>query len=165
MTKKRWALAAFFAALLLPAADALAQAAVVSSDGKLNMRTGPDKDSRSIGGFYSGTQVEIVSDAGGGWSEVRIGDVANGIDGYMMSRYLATGDAADSVKDETYDAQVVSPYGTQSVVLRDAPSDSYGAVAMLAVGETVRVIGDSGGFYFVRMSDDSVGCLESGEIK
>ena len=43
--------------------------------------------------------------------------------------------------------QVVSPYGTQSVVVRDTPSNSYDAVSMLEVGDDVRVIdGPFGGF-------------------
>ncbi|MFR5787264.1 MAG: hypothetical protein ACLUHE_09245 [Christensenellales bacterium] len=44
----------------------------------------------------------------------------------MMSQYLSTDTA--SVQDATKDMQVVSPYGTQSVVVRDTPSNSYDAV-------------------------------------
>lgn len=156
------ALLLMLAALLTPLC-ALAQTALVDSDGALNMRERPSRDSDSLGGFYSGTQVEIVSDAGEGWSEVSIGRGGN-VSGYMMNDYLATGEQMSGVRDRTYDGQVVSPYGTQSIVLRDAPSDSYGAVAMLPVGESVRVIGESGGFYYVRTGDDSVGCLASDEV-
>ena len=60
---------------------------------------------------------------------------------------------------------VVSPYGTQSVVLRDRPSNSYDAVAMLMVGESVTVIGVSGDFCFVQLADSSVGCLLGSELK
>lgn len=158
------ALLAATVALLLCASGALAQTALVDGSGTLNMRVQPSRDSRSLGGFYSGAEVEIVSDAGEGWSEVTIGEGQGMLSGYMMSQYLATGEAMDGVRDETYDAQVVSPYGTQSVVLRDAPSNSYGAVAMLPVGEQVRVIGESGGFYYVRRDDDSVGCLSGDEV-
>ena len=60
--------------------------------------------------------------------------------------------------------EVISPYGTQSVVLRDRPSDSYDAVAMLTVGETVRVLGTFGGYYYVRTQSDCVGCLSGDEL-
>ena len=145
---------------------AWAQSAVVDNgsdpDSRLNMREEPSTDSASLGRFYSGTQVEIVSDAGGGWSEVNIGGGQNSLSGYMMSEYLSEDDSG--VLDATYDMQVISPYGTQSVVLRDRPSDSFDAVAMLEVGDAVRVIGTSGDFYYVQISDSSVGCLNSSEL-
>ena len=62
-------------------------------------------------------------------------------------------------------AQVASPYGTQSVVLRDAPSDSYDAVAMLMVGQEVTAVGTSGEFYFVLLGDGGTGWLAEDEIK
>lgn len=146
---------------------ALAQSAVVDNgsdpDSRLNMRKEPSADSASLGKFYSGTEVEILSDAGDGWSQVSIGGGQNSLDGYMMSDYLSTD--GEGVIDATFDMEVVSPYGTQSVVLRSKPSDSFDAVAMLEVGEAVRVIGVSGNFYYVQMDDDSVGCLDSSELR
>ena len=145
---------------------ALAQSAVVDNgsdpDSRLNMRKEPSADSASLGKFYSGTEVVILSDAGDGWSQVSIGGGQNSLDGYMMSDYLSTD--GEGVIDATFDMEVVSPYGTQSVVLRSKPSDSFDAVAMLEVGEAVRVIGVSGNFYYVQMDDDSVGCLDSSEL-
>ena len=165
----RAVLAMLVVVLALCPCAAMAQKALVdngsAAGGKLNMRMEPSRDSTSLGGFYSGTQVEIVADAGSGWSEVSIGSGLGSVSGYMMSDYLATGSAMESVIDATYDMRVVSPYGTQSVVLRSRPSDSYDAVAMLAVGEAVRVIGVSGDFYYVRIDNDAVGCLSSDELK
>lgn len=163
---RRCACALLAAGLMMAAAGACAQTAVVDNgsdpNSKLNMRKEPSRDSSAIGQFYSGTQVEIVSDAGGGWSEVSIGGGQNSIGGYMMSDYLKSD--ASGVLDATQDKQVTSPYGTQSVVLRDRPSDSYDAVAMLTVGDDVTVIGVSGDFYYVLMNDNSVGCLSSDEV-
>ena len=151
---------------LLPA-FALAQSAVVDNgsdpDSRLNMCKEPSTDSAPLGKFYSGTEVEILSDAGGGWSQVSIGGGQNSLDGYMMSDYLSTD--GGGVVDATFDMEVTSPYGTQSVVLRNKPSDSFDAVAMLEVGDSVRVIGVSGNFYYVQMDDQSVGCLDSSELR
>lgn len=160
----RGVLAALIAALVLLAPCALAETGVVDVTSWLNMRSEPSRSSLSLGSFYSGTQVEIVGDAGEGWSEVSIGEGLGSICGYMKSDYLATGSAVDSVVDATYDMQVVSPYGTRSVVLRSRPSDSFDAVAMLEVGEAVRVIGVSGDFYYVRSGDDAIGCLAGDEL-
>ena len=156
---------ALLAALLC--AGALAETARVDcadANSRLNMRVEPSRESASLGGFYSGTQVEIICDAGAGWSAVTIGEGIASVSGYMKSDYLATGSDADAVLDGTYDALVASPYGTQSVVLRSRPSDSFEALAVLEVGDSVRVIGVSGDFYYVRMDDDSVGCLAGDEL-
>lgn len=155
------------AALALTMSCALAQEAVVDNgsdpSSQLNMRDQPSRDGRSLGKFYSGTQVEVVSDAGEGWSQVTIGGGQNSVSGYMMSSYLSAD--ASGVVDGTYEKDVVSPYGTQSVVLRSRPSDSYDAVAMLAVGDSVTVIGVSGSYYYVQLGDSSVGCLSSDELR
>lgn len=158
--------AAALALVLLMGASpaAMAQSAVVDNgsdpQSRLNLREQPDKGSASLGRFYSGTPVEIVADAGGGWSQVAIGTAESPIGGYMMTAYLA----ADSTTDATLERSVVSPYGTPSVVLRDQPSNSYDAVAMLRVGETVRVLGDSGEYYYVMTQSEAVGCLCSDEL-
>ena len=111
--------------------------------------------------FYTGTPVEIVADAGDGWSQVTIGGGVNSLSGYMMTRYLA--EDASAVQDMTKEMQVVSPYGTQSVVVRNTPSNSYDAVAMAEVGDEVRVIGTKGDYYYVLLGDGSVGCLSTSE--
>lgn len=160
---KKALLAAILTAMLLALGTASAETALVNGD-KVNLRGEPKRDARSLGGFLSGTQVEIVSDAGDGWSEIAIGGNGSGVSGYMMNEFLATGDAMRSVNDKTYDAQVVSPYGTQSIVLRSKPSDSFDAKAVLEVGESVRVIGESGAFYYVRTDDGDVGCLADDEV-
>ncbi len=149
------------------ACGAMAQEAVVDNGSdptsQLNMREQPSRDARSLGKFYSGTRVEIVTDAGGGWSQVNIGGEQNSVSGYMMSSYLSEDGAG--VVNGTYEKDVASPYGTQSVVLRNRPSDSYDAVTMLAVGDSVTVIGVSGDYYYVQLEDSSVGCLSSDELK
>ena len=82
-----------------------------------------------------------------------------------VAAILATGSAASGVGDATLSMEVVSPYGTQSVVLRSEASDSYDAVAMLTVGESVQVIGVADGFYYVQLDDECVGCLASDELR
>lgn len=161
---KRWICLLMLFMLLVPAA-AMANSAVVDNGSdpasRLNLRTQPSRDAAAIGKFVSGTPVEVIADAGNGWSKVRIGGGRSGVTGYMMTDYLKSASAIDARESRS----VASPYGTQSVVLRDRPSNSYDAVAMLMVGETVTVIGVSGDFCFVQIGDSSVGCLLSSELK
>ncbi len=145
--------------------NSAALAAVVNNgsdlESRLNMRAEPSKEADSVGKFYTGTQVEILSDAGEGWAEVQIGKAPYCLNGYMMSEYLS-----DSVSvDGTRDMEVVSPYGTPSIVVRSKPSNSYEAVAMVEVGSQVHVIGTAGDYYYVRLSDDAVGCLSAEEVE
>jgi len=155
-------LAAFM--LILPVA-AMAHSAVVDngsdSGSRLNMRAQPSRDASVMGKFVSGTRLEVIADAGDGWSQVCIGGGRASVTGYMMTDYLKASSAIDARESRS----VVSPYGTQSVVLRDRPSNSYDAVAMLMVGEKVTVIGVSGDFCFVQLEDSSVGCLLESELK
>ena len=153
------------ALLMLLPAFALAQSAVIDNGSdpgsRLNLRSAPSRDAQAVGKFVSGTRVEILADAGDGWSQVRIGGGQNAVTGYMMTQYLRSASTVDARESR----KVTSPYGTQSVVLRDRPSNSYDAVMMLMVGETVTVIGVSGDFCYVQTGDSSVGCLASDELK
>ena len=157
--------AAVFVLLTMLCACAMAQSAVVDNGSdpasRLNMRTAPDKGASALGKFVSGTVVEIIADAGNGWSQVRIGGGRHAVDGYMMTQYLHD----SSVIDARESRAVASPYGTPSVVLRDRPSNSYDAVMMLAVGDNVTVIGVSGDFCYVIAGDGSAGCLLASELK
>ena len=71
---------------------------------------------------------------------------------------------AGELLGEPYGICVVSPYGTQSVVLRDAPSDSYHAVAMLMVGQEMTVVGESEAFVFVYLDELTYGWLAEDEV-
>ena len=161
---KKMYLALLLAVLLLPGM-ALAQSAVVNNgsdpSSRLNMRSAPSRDAQAVGKFVSGTHVEILEDAGGGWSKVQIGGGRHVLTGYMMTQYLNASSAVDARESR----KVASPYGTPAVVLRNRPSNSYDAVMMLPVGESVTVIGVSGDFCFVLAADGSAGCLLDSELK
>jgi len=151
--------------LVLWCSAAAAKSAVIDNGSdpasRLNMRSAPQKDAGALGRFVSGTPVEILADAGNGWSQVMIGGSRHAVSGYMMTDYLKESSAVDARERRS----VASPYGTPSVVLRDRPSNSYDAVMMLAVGDQVTVIGVSGDFCYVMTGDGSVGCLLAGELK
>ena len=160
---KRLLLAA--AALMLTASCALAQGAVIDngSDASslLGVRVTPDKSAQMLGQFFSGAQVEIVADAGNGWSQIAIGSGSGVVSGYAMTQYLAQSARVNATRE----AAVASPYGTQSVVLRNRADHSYHPVAMLMVGDRVLVIGEMGEFRYVQTQSGCVGCLLESELK
>ena len=151
------------AALVMTASCAMAQGAVIDhgDSAPLNVRMMPDKSAQMLGQFFSGTKVEIVADAGGGWSQIAIGTGSGVISGYVMTQYLADGVRVNATRE----AVVASPYGTQSVVLRDQADHSYHPVAMLMVGDRVLVIGEMGEFRYVQTQSGCVGCLLESELK
>lgn len=150
------------AAMMLATGCAMAQGAVIDSGaGPLNVRVAPDQSAAVVGQFFSGTQVSVVCDAGGGYSQIAIGTGSGVINGYAATQYLAQSAGVNATRE----AAVASPYGTQSVVLRDQPSNSYHPVAMLMVGDRVLVIGEMNGFCFVQTAGGCVGCLLESEVK
>ena len=69
--------------------------ALVKSDvatNRLNLRTAPSKDAASIGKYYSGTPVRILSEEDE-WCKVSV----FGVEGYFMRKYLAFDQAMLSV--------------------------------------------------------------------
>lgn len=93
--------------------------------------------------------------------------------GFAMAEALQVTDAAKAacvqaggtLLAEVRTVKAASPYGTQSVVLRSVPSDSYDAVAMLLVGQELTVVGEAEGFCFVLLADGGMGWLASDEVK
>ena len=143
---------------------AMAQTAQMDSAGGaslINLREQPDSGAKVLGRFFSGAQVEILGDAGNGFQQVSLGTGMGKVSGYVMTEYLA----AQAQVNATKTAHVASPYGTQSVVLRSRPSNSYDAVAMLMVGDSVLILGEAGEFRYVQTGSGCVGCLLESELK
>ena len=60
---------------------------------RLHLRTAPDQNAESLGKYYNGAPVRILEDQGE-WARVDI----LGVEGWMMTRYLAIGDSMKDVK-------------------------------------------------------------------
>ena len=90
---------------------------------RLHLRTEPDQASASLGKYYNGTPVRILETVGA-WARVSVA----GVDGYMMTDYLAAGAAMLGVTP-TFPDLFISPsfYGADLNVYRQ-PAES-GAVA------------------------------------
>ncbi len=108
---KRLAMWMFIGAMgLLAVATAAAETAYVTDIIKVAVRSGPGNDQKSIGMLESGQMVEIVK-PGDEWTLVRM---ANGTEGYVMSRYLVSQQPAKfrsdqmQEKNKTLSAQAAS---------------------------------------------------------
>ena len=90
--------------------------------------------SDSMGRFYTGTQVDCLSDPDEEWVHVRVGLQ----EGYMMGKYLRIGSRADRVVP-------VGPTGYVDVKnyirLRRGPSTEYKMLAALQAGTDVTILG------------------------
>lgn len=63
---------------------------------RLHLRVQPDRSARSLGKYYNGTPVKVLGQKNG-WTQVNV----FGVEGWMMSQYLAFGDAMAQVERVT----------------------------------------------------------------
>ena len=107
-----------------------------------------------LGRIYAGAALSAEAETDG-FRRIRLA----GLSGFAEASRLSV----RQERDESISAQVYSPYGTETVVLRSAPSDSCSAVSILRAGEKVRVLGVFGRFRFVKAQAGS-GFLSSDEM-
>lgn len=79
---------------------------------RLNLRAQPDKMSTSLGKYYNGAPVHILENKGD-WARVEI----LGVEGWMMTQYLAMGDAMKAVEYAAPQLQTVEG----GAILHDEP--------------------------------------------
>ncbi len=104
---------------------------------RLNLRERPDKGSSSLGKYYSGTPVAILSEQGD-WAEVTVG----GRHGWMMKDFLDLGRRQDNAL--RLNTRPMPPlYGKDNGMLKvyDEPQSGAYAYHMNADQNTMKVIG------------------------
>lgn len=100
---------------------------------RLHLRTDHDSAAKSLGKYYNGVAVQVLSYAGGDWAKVRIGSA----EGYMMTGYLAFGNDAQKVKSAIPTVRLT----TDKVNLRETASLNGRALGQYALGTSVKVWG------------------------
>lgn len=124
---------------------------------RLHLREKPDRGSRSLGKYYSGTPVKVW-EIRGGWAQVEIG----GQSGFMMTKYLTMGKAGQALRCDTSAMPQLLLRGEQLPLYAwpegEPCSVSYGEAVMKVIG----IIGtdwyhvwfpETGEFFFVRQGD------------
>ncbi len=103
------------------------------SEGNLNIRESASKDGKLVGKFPSDAACEIIKTEGE-WSYIKSGEV----EGYVLSEYLITGDAAWDKALEL--AQYVATSNTGGLRVRVEPNTDCEIIYQLADGEEVAIL-------------------------
>lgn len=117
---------------------------------RLNLRKEAKQSAESLGKFYNGTIVRVLSEKGE-WAKVQIG--ASGLTGWMMKKYLAMGTAMDQVKpvfpELVYqDAYAASRPAFTDAQLRKAASVDGSFLVIGVVGTKAYILMDDTGHVF-----------------
>lgn len=162
--KKRF-LAVLTAALLCAAcccalANEVVGSAVIRAggNGKVHLRQEPSITAVSLGLYYSGTEVDVLSDTDGSWVKVEIGKE----DGYIHSDYLVYGEEADEVVP-------VWPVGVINaknyVNMRTGPSTQYQLVGTVSGGQEVAILGETDSRWYYILADGVKGYVSASLIE
>ena len=120
--------------------DSYANIGVVQVSGYLNMRKKPESGSQVVGKLMDGSACE-VQETLDGWYHVNSG----GIDGYVSSEYVITGDAAkEKALSMVTDRAVVT---TDNLNIREQPSTDSNIVGQCLEGERYEILGEEDGWY------------------
>lgn len=114
---------------------------------RLHLRVSADKSARSLGKFYNGTPVQVLSQKGD-WTQVQIGFGATARTGWMMTKYLAFRADMDNVRDAFPDLFFREEYEAHGAYL----SSGYWVVGVEESGSTKMYIllSNDGGVTYVR---------------
>lgn len=132
---------------------------IYSSDAsrRLNLRTGPGSQYKSIGKYYSGTRVVLMHQLPGekGWRRVLI----EGVMGYVNTEYLAT--YADyNGKEWLPPLGKVQGVNSKGLNLRTAPNKDADIIAAYPVGTSVEILGIYDSIWaHVRLQDGNSGYM------
>lgn len=125
---------------------------------RVHLRTEATTKSDSMGLFFTGTEVECRSDPDGEWVEVQIGRLR----GYMMSKYLKRGKAADRVTPRFKKGTVTAKNWGR---LRAGPSTEYQFYCKVNNGASVTVMGETAEHWYYVKAGKEIGFISSGLVR
>ena len=118
---------------------------------RLHLRAKPQKGAASLGKFYNRTPVLVLS-AEGDWAHVVVGG-ERGLEGYMMTKYLAMG--GDHPQVVSAFEQLFMVEGIESLTLLDEPDAARArAVCELKQEDVYFIVGVVGEDWLVLMTGD-----------
>ena len=121
---------------------------------RLNLRTKPSQDAPTLGKYYSGTTVEVLSGDQNGWTKVRV----HTLEGYMMTKYLSFGQEQFAVAYAMPSVRIANTNGT-GLHLRYGQSTNTASLGMYQNGSTVLVLGVSENWCHVQTEDGRIGFM------
>ena len=129
-------------------ADEVLGAAVIRAggNGKVHLRQEPSITAASLGLYYSGTEVDVLSDPDGSWVKVGLGRVR----GYIHSDYLVYGEEAEDVVP-AWPVGIVS--AKNFINIRKGPSTEYQLAGTAASGQEVAILGETYTHWYYILAD------------
>ena len=103
---------------------------------RVHLRAGPSVQSKSLGLYFTGTELLCASDPTQEWTKVVVGSQ----EGYMKSEYLRLGDDRESVQSKQPLAAIRAK---NWVNLRSAPSKEAPVAGRLYPGDAVTLLGET----------------------
>ena len=113
---------------------------------RLNLRKQPKASATSLGKYYNGCVVALLSDESNGWIHVRIGNLED----YMDTRYLLLDAGVNSVASAMPTVTIRNSSGT-GLNLRETPSKNSVILNLYSNGTSVQVLGLSEDWYHVQV--------------
>ena len=144
-------------------ASGVANTAVVNNPNpadRLHLRASPKSTAASYGRYYSGVQVTILEYTNAEWVKVRIGSGSGSAQGYMMSKFLAFGNAGNSVKPAIPTMYVKA---SSSVNLRSDRSTSSSSLGSYKNGTTVQLLGFGSTWHHVSING-KIGFMQASSL-
>ncbi len=117
-------------------------------DDCIDLRERPSETAKSLGKYYNGVIVTLLSDVDKSWINVRIGN----LEGYMESRYISLDAVFESVPSAMPRLTIQNAAGT-GLNLREFPSLSAISLALYPNGTEVQVLGLVEDWYHVQVEE------------
>lgn len=128
----------------------------VNPSDRLNLRKQPKASAASLGKYYNGCVVALLSDKNNGWIRVRIGN----LEGYMDTHYLLLDTEINCVASAMPTVTIRNSSGT-GLNLREKPSENSAILGLYSNGTSLQVLGLSENWYHVQV-DGKTGFMISG---
>lgn len=125
---------------------------------RVHLRAQPTTKSDSMGLLFTGTPVDCRSDPDAEWVEVEIGYIR----GYMMSKYLKRGKAADRVTPRFKSGTVTAKNWGR---LRRGPSTEYKFICKVMNGQTVTVMGEMAEHWYYVKTGKETGFISASLVR
>lgn len=117
---------------------------------RVHLRAEPSPKARSLGLYFTGTEVLYDSGSNGEWTSVVIGDQA----GFIKSEYLYFGNNPSSIKSQQPSGIVTNVKVNSWVNFRSGPHQNSASIGTLYKGDIVTVLGETvTEWYYVKSND------------
>ena len=115
-----------------------------NSTSRLNVRSAPSGSASIIGKLNHGANVTVIGESGD-WYQIESGSVK----GYVSKEYITIISYAQE--------RIGTVTGASSLKVRSGPGTSYSRITAISGGTTVTVLGETNGWYFVRLANGTTG--------